>query len=351
MKINVAVTGLNASDNPAPGVAVVRSLREDGNWSGRIIGLSYDAYEPGLFDPHLADSAYLIPYPKEGPEALLGRFRDIRGREEIDVLLPTLDPELENFVKLEAELGALGIRAFLPSLEQLRRRAKSNLPELAGDIDLLVPEIRMVSDLREAEKASQDLDFPLVIKGLFYEAYRASNAAELFSFVQIIAARWGYPVILQKHISGEEYNLAGLGDGSGGLVSAVCMKKVSLTDRGKGWAGVSIHHRGLLEAAGRLASALKWRGGFELEAMMDHDGKLYLIEINPRFPAWIYLAKACGINLPLAYCELALGREPRLPREYKAGTLFVHYTTDLIADMSQLDSLLTRREIHYGKGS
>ena len=347
MKINVAVTGLNATDNPAPGVAVIRSLREDGDWSGKIIGLYYDAYEPGIFDSQLVDSAYLLPYPKEGQEALLERFRYIQKQEEVEVLLPTLDPEIENFIELETELRAMGIRAYLPSGEQLHRRAKANLPELAAELGLLVPKSRMLSDLRDAEKASEDLDFPLVVKGLFYEAYRASNTAELFSFIQGITARWGYPVMLQKHISGEEYNLAGLGDGSGGLVSAVCMKKVSLTDKGKGWAGVSIHNRELLDTAERLTSSLKWRGGFELEAMMAHDGKLYLIEVNPRFPAWIYLAKACGINLPLAYCELALGRKPRLSREYKTGTLFVHYTTDLLANVSQLDSLLTQREIHY----
>lgn len=348
MKLNVAVTGLNATDNPAPGVAVIRSLKEESDWSGKIIGLSYDAYEPGIFDSQLVDSVYLLPYPKDGKEVLLQRIRYIRQHEEIDVLLPTLDSELANFIELEPELSAMGIHTFLPTDEQLQRRAKANLPKLAEELDLNVPESRTVSNLREAEKVAEDLDFPLVVKGLFYEAYRALNLTELTSYMLVIAARWGYPVIVQKYIPGEEYNLAGLGDGNGGLVSAVCMKKVVLTEKGKGWAGVSILNRELFETAKRLTSALKWRGAFELEALMSFDGKLYIIEINPRFPAWIYLAKACGVNLPRAYCELAMGYTPKLPQEYTAGTMFVHYTTDLVANVTQLDSLLTRREIHYG---
>jgi len=347
MKANVAVTGLNATDNPAPGVAVIRSLKEESDWSGRIIGLSYDAYEPGIFDSQLVDSVYLLPYPKDGKEALLQRFRYIQQREEIDILLPTLDSELANFIELESDLSAMGIHTFLPTDEQLQRRAKANLPKLGKELDLNVPESRTVSDLREAEKVAEDLDFPLVVKGLFYEAYRAHNIGELSSYIQVIAARWGYPVILQKYIPGEEYNLAGLGDGNGGLVAAVCMKKVFLTDKGKGWAGVSILNEELFETARQITSALKWRGSFELEALMSSDGKLYIIEINPRFPAWIYLAKACGVNLPRAYCDLALGLKPELPKEYKAGTMFVHYTTDLVATVNQLDSLLTKREIHY----
>ncbi len=348
MKINVAVTGLNASDNPAPGVAVIRCLKEEKDWSGKIIGLSYDAYESGIFDSCLVDSVYLLPYPKEGKEALLERFRYIQQREEIGVLLPTLDVELKSFSDLENELSAMGIHTYLPSAEQLYRREKKNLPELAAKLGLSVPESRTVYDLRDAEKAAETLDFPLMVKGIFYEAYRALNPAELFSFIQVITARWGYPVILQKYIPGEEYNLAGLGDGKGRLVSSVCMKKVLYTDKGKGWAGVSIHNRELLWTAERLTSHLKWRGGFELEAIISHQKKLYIIEINPRFPAWIYLAKACGINLPRACCELALGRKPKLPRNYKAGTMFVHYTTDLVANVGQIDALLTQREIHYG---
>ena len=44
--LTVAVTGLNATDNPGPGVAVIRALR-DADPAIRIIGLAYDALDPG----------------------------------------------------------------------------------------------------------------------------------------------------------------------------------------------------------------------------------------------------------------------------------------------------------------
>ncbi len=39
----VAVTGLNATDNPGPGVSVIRSLRHDHDFKGRVVGLYYGA--------------------------------------------------------------------------------------------------------------------------------------------------------------------------------------------------------------------------------------------------------------------------------------------------------------------
>ena len=41
----------------------------------------------------------------------------------------------------------------------------------------------------------------------------------------------------------------------------------------------------------------QWRGPFELECMAGDD-HVHLIEINPRFPAWVYLATGVGLNLP-----------------------------------------------------
>ena len=59
----------------------------------------------------------------------------------------------------------------------------------------------------------------------------------------------------------------------------------------------------LIRAAQRVVSGLCWSGALELELMRHRDsGELYLIEINPRFPAWIQLAATAGQNLPWRWC-------------------------------------------------
>ncbi|MEY4110388.1 MAG: hypothetical protein RLZZ46_743, partial [Bacteroidota bacterium] len=54
-KVTVAVTGLNAIDSPGPGVAVIRAIRECTDWDARIIGLSYEALEPGIYMDGICD--------------------------------------------------------------------------------------------------------------------------------------------------------------------------------------------------------------------------------------------------------------------------------------------------------
>jgi carbamoyl-phosphate synthase large subunit len=58
----IAVTGINATENPSPGTGIARSLHEDNQLSCRIIGLAYDAMEPGLYNglKNLQSKNYIV---------------------------------------------------------------------------------------------------------------------------------------------------------------------------------------------------------------------------------------------------------------------------------------------------
>src|SRR5665647_2060346 len=115
-KLVIAVTGLNAIDSPGPGVAVIRSIRECPDFDVRIIGLSYEALEPGIYMHDLVDKTYQIPYPPAGIENLLHRLTYINEIEKIDLVIPNFDAELYNFIKLSVQLEKMGIHTFLPCL-------------------------------------------------------------------------------------------------------------------------------------------------------------------------------------------------------------------------------------------
>ncbi|TVL96552.1 MAG: carboxylate--amine ligase, partial [Candidatus Brocadia sp. WS118] len=61
-EIFVGVSGINAVDNPGPGVGVARSLKDDKELNIKIAGLAYDAMEPGIYIDWLIDKAFITPY-------------------------------------------------------------------------------------------------------------------------------------------------------------------------------------------------------------------------------------------------------------------------------------------------
>src|SRR6218665_3015849 len=345
-RINIGVTGLNATDNPGPGIPVIRALRESGLFELRVIGLCYETLEPGIYLHELVDKTYQIPLPTEGTEKLITRLEYIQSQEQLNVIIPNFDSELFNFIKIaDRLLEQLGIRTFLPTPEQFEARQKTNLSEFGKEHGIKVPRSKTIHRASEVEALEEEFDYPLVVKGKFYDATVAYNAEQAEAAFHRISSKWGAPIIIQEFIQGEEVNVTALGDGKGRAIGLVPMRKQYITDKGKAWSGISIDDPELLNIAGALISSTQWRGGMELEMIRTDKDEYFLLEINPRFPAWIFLAVGCGQNHPEALLRMALGETVEPFSGYEAGKLFVRYSYDLIVGLDEYAKISTQGEL------
>ncbi|MCD4791878.1 MAG: ATP-grasp domain-containing protein [Bacteroidales bacterium] len=341
----IAVTGLNNTDNPGPGVPVIRALREAKDFDVRIIGLVYENLEPGIYMENISDKIYQIPYPSTGSDTLIERIEYINSKENIQVLIPNFDAELFTFMKSEEKLKSMGIATFLPTIEQFEERHKSELPEYGKKYGFDIPESKAITSLSEVNDLQNVFDYPLLVKGKFYDAYLAYNPSQVIEHFNKISAKWGVPVIIQQFIRGTEVNVVALGDGKGNTIGAVPMRKQYITDKGKAWGGITLTDQNLLDITHDLIRKTKWRGGMELEIIKTNDNKYYIIEINPRIPAWVYLAIGAGQNIPEALVKLALGEDVIQFKNYKAGTMFIRYSYDIIGDIAQFEKLSITGEL------
>lgn len=344
-KVTVAVTGLNNIDSPGPGIPVIRGIRESKDFDVRIIGLAYEHLEPGIYMSELVDKTYMIPYPAEGKDALFNRLLEIHRKENLDVIIPNFDAELFSFIKLEKKLEEIGIKTYLPTLEQFDERNKSNLSTYGKKYGVNVPSGTEVFSISDLDNTLKSMNYPVMIKGKYYDAYPAYSMEQAVNYFTKMSSKWGLPVIVQEFIRGTEVNVIALGDGKGNLIAAVPMRKQYITDKGKAWGGITIDDQSMLDLTKKIISKTKWKGGMELELIRTDDKKLYLIEINPRIPAWVYLAVGAGQNIPEALLKLTLGIEVNPFTRYDVGKMFVRYSYDLIVDLELFSRLTTTGEL------
>ena len=337
--LNIAVTGLNAIDSPGPGVSVIRALHEAASFNVNIIGLSYESLEPGIYMHDLVARTYSIPYPAAGIDTLLARLEYIHEKEKIDVIIPNVDAELYPFIKLEPKLKAMGIHMFLPTLHQFEERHKVNLNDFGRKYGISVPHSKVLSDLNTVHSLPSEFSFPMIVKVKFYDASIAYSIEQVKSYFNKISAKWGLPIIIQEFVHGTEFNVTGLGDGKGNTIAAVPMRKQYITDKGKAWAGITIEDASFIDLAQKFIKATKWRGGCELEIMQSTDGVSYIMEVNPRFPAWIYLTAAAGQNQPAALVKMAFGEKIEPFKKYEVGKMFIRYAWDLITDVGEFQQI------------
>jgi carbamoyl-phosphate synthase large subunit len=293
----------------------------------------------------LCDRIFQIPYPSSGSDELIERIERIHQQEKMDVLIPNFDAELFSFMKNEQRLRENGIHTFLPTLKQFQEREKDKLPEFGKKYGVKVPGSINVGSFSQISEIEDHFDYPVMVKGQFYDAYEANNEEQVKQAFHKLASKWGLPVIVQEFVKGIEVNVIALGDGEGNTVAAVPMRKQYITDKGKAWGGITLADEKMMELTRMIIRKTKWKGGMELELIKTGNGEYYLIEINPRIPAWVYLAVGAGQNIPDALIKLALGWEVKPMTSYKIGKMFVRYSYDMIVDLEKFAAISINKEI------
>ena len=344
-KLRIGITGLNNTDNPAPGYGVIKSLLKDRNLKNKIeiVGLSYSEIDSINFIPEVKE-VYIMPYPSQGPDIFLKRIKNI----SLDAVIPNLDAELLLYIKYKKELNNMGIKLLLPTVKSFEYRNKSKLSEVAKKLKIKVPNTYIVNSINDVNKLvlERKINYPFYIKGLYYKAYKVSNPEDMIEKFFKIANEWGYPLLAQEIVKGKEINLVGVGK-DGQFISSVSIKKLTTTDLGKVWTAISIKNNKLEKIAKKFVKIFKWSGPFELECIQSGEN-IYLIEINPRFPAWVNFATMLGINLPAMIIKDLFNIPYKRKKKYDCNKLFYRYVEEGITDFNNYLTLLTQKQLIKG---
>jgi carbamoyl-phosphate synthase large subunit len=263
------------------------------------------------------------------------------------MLIPTLDAEILTLINARGHFEERGIKIVLPTLESFLARGKDQLDELVKGTGARVPKTVAVSSTDALVAAAEGLRYPVMVKGCSYDALKVDSSSRLASAFCSIMDMWGGPVIVQEFIRGEEFNIAVVGDGAGGVEGSCSIRKSVRSEKGKGFGGIVIDDPVLTATGQRLIEKLKWNGPCELEFVQDAaDGSFYLIEINPRFPAWIDFPSSFDYNLPkLVVDRMSAAVSAALPSRCPTGHFFLRHATDILGRIDELGQLTARGEL------
>jgi diaminopimelate decarboxylase len=196
----------------------------------------------------------------------------------------------------------------VPPQHALSAVAKPRMPEELSGV-MRTPTVQALDcPDAEAEAFCRRFGWRVWIKGPYYEAFPVTSWRQLLSQREQLQSRWkSREVFLQQHVDGPEESIA-FSAHDGNLLDAVHMVKRERTPEGKTWAGrIQPVNGNLLTALSDLVARVNWTGGGEIEFVRGNDGELWLLEVNPRFPAWIHGASLAGHNLPAQLVEASTG--------------------------------------------
>lgn len=295
----IYISGCHAGPNPSPGIGTARSLRLAFP-GARLIAKDHSVQSSGIHDPVFDDLWISRPWNELDLET--HRDQIVRRLSQGGLYMSGLDLE----VRWLAENPPAG--ALVPPLDALRGTLKPEFPA-ARRLPIRIPDWISGSESPQALHAfCRAHNWRVWVKGAAYEAIRAENWTEVQRAIERLEETWGSSEIhLQEDIRGWEVSIVFCARG-GRLLGALFMEKRLLTETGKTWSGnLSEVTAEWLTALRSLVDELDWTGGSELEFVRDANGELWLMDWNPRFPAWIHGATLAGRNLPALVIEAASG--------------------------------------------
>lgn len=345
--MNIGVTGLVTGDNPASGFGVLKCLRDAHERDFRLMGVAYGLLETCLYEEGLLDRAFLAPFPAHRPEEFLERIAEIRQRHGLDLLIPNFDMEIPALAEMSHRLKRLGVGTLLPEPEAVAHLSKEELPrwiEKQG-LDLRIPKTIAVQEAFLGE--FRNIAFPCVVKGTVRGAMVVYSLREMRLAVEGFLRKGPGPVLVQEYIPGEGYSVAVLADRESRVVGFMPVKKFLITKSGGTWMGITIEDKRLQAAAEEVVKELPWVGPMDMEFIRSEtDENYYLIEINPRFPAWISFSALVGANLPLMLVDIVSGAQP-LPCTPAPGEVFVRQAIDIVTGIDRFGTFSLAGELEY----
>jgi D-aspartate ligase len=206
---------------------------------------------------------------------------------------------------------------------------KGRFQALARRLDLPVPAARVLNP--SVDSIPLDLQFPVALKPIVRRGDQwtpiggAAKALRLDSPLALVSnwprlAAAGIPVLLQQLIPGPETCIESYHvyvDEHGETAGEFTGRKIRTWPPAYGDStALVITDSPEITTLGRdLVRRVGLRGVAKLDFKRAPDGRLYLLEVNPRFTLWHHLGARAGVNIPaLVYADLAGLPRPRVQK-------------------------------------
>jgi carbamoyl-phosphate synthase large subunit len=345
--INILITGAGA-----PGIkGTVYSIKKD--FSGKLIGTDL---REDCVGKYFMDKIYKIPKPSE---KFIERIIEICKLEEIKVVVPQVTKELIWFAKYKKRFEENGIKVLISDYESLKivndkfeilKACKENEIDCCGDFFL-------VSSLKELKEISNKFEefvvkipdsngmrgLRIVKKGFdkFNDFINNKPGNVVISFeelLKIFENQNNFRLLVTEYFPGKEYSVDILAD-KGKLVICVPRSR-DIIRTGITFEGITENNLKIIELSKKIIKALDLDYLIGLQFKIDKNGKLKLLESNPRVQGTMVHSTLANANIISGAIKLALGLKNTLTQDnVKWGVKLKRYWGAFSEDREQIDQV------------
>ena len=279
------------------GINTIKSLKMAG-FGGKILATDSSSLSAGFF---MADINEIIPQADE--HSFLDRLFQIVKMYQVEVLMPSSGSDIYPYSENRKQLAEMGAEAIVSDRDKL---------EICRDKMLTFQTLsnKFVLPFTTAESDKIDT-FPVLAKPRFGKGSRGIVKIDDESDLRYIISKRD-DLVFQEYLPGTEYTVDVLSDLDGKPIIAV--PRIRMQTK----AGISTKGRVLRDPAlemdcMKIAELVGIRGPCCMQMKESAEGRLKLIEINPRMGGGTIFTSLAGANFPAMLLDMIEGRQVSVP--------------------------------------
>jgi len=310
--------------------------------AGKSLGIRLDVH--GADATPLSPAIQLVDHPHIVPAIDSGRYidalADIVQREKIELLIPLIDSELPAIASAMERFSAFGCRALISpeSVVQVCRDkllTYRKLTEAGIDTPATWPWVAAVEQRRHR--------FPYFLKPRSGSAAMGNHVVRSVDELRAFGGRVK-DAIVQEFVKGTEYTLDVYVDFEGQVRCVVPRKRLEVRT-GEVSKGLIVKDPAIMAVGRHVADALgECRGIITVQCMVTPQGRIRVIEINPRFGGGAPLSIHAGADFPKWILQELLGQKPRInPTGFRDDVAMLRYDESVFVQKASRELRITKQ--------
>jgi carbamoyl-phosphate synthase large subunit len=291
----VLVPGASA---PA-GINTIKSLKM-ADFGGKILATDSDPLSAGFY---MAHDSCVMPLVKDEDEFVDRLFQNVR-EYGVDLLMPSSGYDIYLYSKYRSELkdmGAVAVVSDPVNLETCTDKLKT--------YDFLKADFQLPFTTTDPKETGR---FPVIAKPRFGKGSRNVIKIENEAELRHVASQFK-DMIFQEFLPGTEYTIDVLSDLEANALFAVPRIRLQ-TKEGISTKGKVVRHPSLERECMKMAKAVGIRGPCCIQMKESAEGKLKLVEINPRMGGGTIFSALAGANIPAMIVAMVEGKKVTPPK-------------------------------------
>lgn len=299
---------------------VINTLKEKGN-----IVVGCDIY-PAEWHAVSKDCAKVYQAPlATREEAYVEFLLDVSLREKITHIVPLTDLEIDVLNKHRDVFVENSVCLCMPEKEVLSvARDKYNL-YLAFKDDTMVPSIPTYKT--KVDDIPDNL-LPCIGKPCNGRSSEGLRKVEMLSELQEVKNKENY--VIQEMLVGPVITVDYVRNSRTGNDFCLSREELLRTKNGAGTTVRIFHSKELELIVKHVGNRLDINGCVNMEFIF-HEGKYYLMDINPRFSAGVAFSRVAGYNMVTSHVHCFLGMDILPPIEYQEQIVTKRYREEVLA--------------------